>query len=120
MTKSELPLLSNDRYLPSSLPSKNLLVLMASIKSVRNSRVGPPVSTASSVCPMSSVNLTKRLQVGSNEERLNPLRAPSQTLERFILNLLQLFVFMLNDRFDRMSAAVSPISVSLQHKKEKH
>lgn len=74
-----LPLLSNDRYFALFLPSNTLLDLMASINRVKNSRVGPPVSRASSICPMSSVNFTIMLQVGSNEERLKPLKAPSQT-----------------------------------------
>lgn len=88
---AHLPWLSKVRILAVGGPSNIELFWMASINRRRNSRLGPPWSTASSDNPLSSVNFTCRVLLGERVLRRNPLQAPSQTFRRFMLNREMLF-----------------------------
>lgn len=88
---AHLPWLSKVRILAVGGPSNIELFWMASINRRRNSRLGPPWSTASSDNPLSSVNFTSRVLLGEKVLRRNPLQAPSQTFRQFMLNREMLF-----------------------------
>ena len=53
---------------------------------VKNSLIGPPKSTAPSLTPASSVNLTETLLVGENDFRDNAHLVPSHIKLREMLN----------------------------------
>lgn len=81
------------------------------IRSVRNSRFGPPVSIPSSKEPASSLNFTSKSDFSEKLDRLNPLNAPSQTFERVILNLLTVLWSMASANSAMTMAADIPVSL---------
>lgn len=88
------PVELNVRYQLSDGPSNIGRSLRQLMRSVRNSLLGPPVSMASSKQPASSVNFTNNSLFVLYDARLNPRTAPSHTLERLMLNLLQLLLLI--------------------------
>ncbi len=79
-------LISLVRNLDIGSPMKIGLFGSVSINSVKNSRMGPPMSTDPSRVPSSSVNTTSILFAGVKDFLEKPLTAPSQTSPRQTLN----------------------------------
>ena len=81
------------------------------IRSVRNSRLGPPVSNPSSKDPASSVNLTKMSLFSEYELRRNPLTAPSHTSDLDMLNLLTFLWSIASAKFAMISDACTLVGL---------
>lgn len=76
-----LPRESRARLLPFSGPTKYLESRSSFISSLRNSRVGPPVSTDPSPVPHESTNTISSCLCGLNARLLKVLKAHSSTLD---------------------------------------
>lgn len=103
-------------YRLSGGPSKIGRFLRRFIRSVRNSRLGPPVSNPSSQDPASSENLMKMSLSSEYELRQNPQTAPSHTSDLDILNLLTFLRSIASAKFAIISEACMLVGLEKSEK----